>query len=126
MHKVLANRVSCLTVEIQISTQWFAFSGDKLGAGPREAVVPALPAAVRHQAPPLGRHHPPRPEALQHSGQVGLHAQDTGLRAGEAGGRLVHDDAVRRHQVLQVGFFVCCFEEKWTWKSFWSLVKLSC
>ena len=62
---------------------------------------------MRNQAPPLGGHHPPRPETLQHSGEVGLHAEDTGLRAGEAGWWVVHDDTVRGHQVLQVG--VCRF-----------------
>ena len=34
--------------------------GDPDGAGPREAVLPALPDAVRHQAPARRRHHTPR------------------------------------------------------------------
>ena len=39
-------------------------------------------------------------EAVQHSGEKRLHAEDPGLRAGAHSGHHIHDDALRRHAVL--------------------------
>ena len=43
---------------------------------------------------------PSGPEAVEHRSEVRLQPEDPGLWPGPVGGEFLHDDAVRRHQIL--------------------------
>lgn len=73
---------------------------DSDGSGSRTDELSAVPDAVRHQTLAPRRNHSSGSEAVQHSGEERLHAEDPGLRAGSHRRDHLHDDALRRHALL--------------------------